>query len=123
MLRDHFDAQNVGSEREVDLEEAKHPRRCCLRRDSSLLSCKTAVIIGTVDISSEPWDFCSIFQIGVGRLTHPRPPPGLFWWFMEAPVRSGAHLETQVTTSRGTSQGTVRRFDVFFLETCFRGSF
>lgn len=67
MLRDHFDARNVGSEREVDLEEAKHPRRWSFAQ-----RLKTAVIIGTVDISSEPWDFCSIFQIGVGRLTQPK---------------------------------------------------
>lgn len=65
-------APNVGYEREVDLEEAMHPRRWCLCRDLSLLSCRTAVFIGTADIFSELWDFCSIFQVGVGCLTQPK---------------------------------------------------
>lgn len=64
-----LDVPNVGYEREADLEEAKYPGRWCLHRDYSLLSCRTAVFIGTADISSE---LCSVFQVGVGCLTQPK---------------------------------------------------
>lgn len=81
-----------------------------------------AEFMDMADISSEPWNFCYCFKWSWASDTTQTHLLGCSGGFMEAPMRSGASLETPVAISRGVLKGTVRLFDVFLLKTHLRGS-